>query len=167
MEKPVPHCSLPLSKRPTSVCGLFEIGVHLGPNGNAEGGPPRRTGDHFQRAKPRDRYHYERFTRRSPQRGGGQHHAVLVARTGARPRPIRPCFRRPERLKAVTGPDSSLQGDFAPAMGGHFSAAKFRVADKPRPSHNPRVQSQLALRLLAEASGVKRVGLAPVNPENS
>jgi hypothetical protein len=35
------------------------------------------------------------------------------------------------------------------------------------PSHNPRAQSQLALRLLAEASGVKRVGLAPVNPENS
>ena len=41
------------------------------------------------------------------------------------------------------------------------------VAEKPRPSHDPRVQSQLALRLLAEASGVKRVGLAPVNPENS
>jgi hypothetical protein len=31
----------------------------------------------------------------------------------------------------------------------------------------PRVQSQLALRLLAEVSGLKRVGLAPVNPENS
>jgi hypothetical protein len=30
-----------------------------------------------------------------------------------------------------------------------------------------RSQSQLALRLLAEASAVKRVGLAPVNPENS
>ena len=29
------------------------------------------------------------------------------------------------------------------------------------------VQSQLALRLLAEANGAKRVGLAPVNPENS
>jgi len=41
------------------------------------------------------------------------------------------------------------------------------MTDKPRPSHYPRVQSQLALRLLAEASGVKRVGLAPVNPENS
>lgn len=39
--------------------------------------------------------------------------------------------------------------------------------DKTAQSHHPRVQSQLALRLLAEASGVKRVGLAPVNPENS
>jgi hypothetical protein len=29
------------------------------------------------------------------------------------------------------------------------------------------VQSQLALRLLAAANGRKRVGLAPVNPENS
>jgi uncharacterized protein (DUF362 family) len=49
----------------------------------------------------------------------------------------------------------------------HWKGIDRSILDNPRPSHDPRVQSHLALRLLAEASGVKRVGLAPVNPENS